>query len=397
MKHRPWLRPRRRPQTLGPPPERGRVRMGAISAAVATDSFDYRSRRWLQFQEEFAGHSALQEATLYALPIRLINQIEILMPGMLTADDIRFETRLREVGGTGFCNQRAFASEVLDPIHQSDLPADLYGDYFSTIIQRGQFAMHDQVDPHENDVRDERRRVERDSILQRFAERNCAYAGWLVTHPQFRMETAELKRAWNLRASLRGTLPDADLFRKPAPRVAMSELSPTAAVRGHVKRFFKRWNVVRFDTWELPVPISAVFLSDDELPRNELKSNGISVFIPWSTTIDKDLRLDDVINYHRSRHDLRHLDGWLIGIKRKKWGVARTAKLMQLYVYFELALKRRYPSRVEGHLDSIDRVFRAYWNDVPTNSHAVADPEAERKIRQELGKRLREVAAKWNS
>jgi hypothetical protein len=380
--------------------------MGALSPAIATDNFDYRSRRWLQIQEEFAGHSALQEATLYALPIRLINQIKILMPGMLTADDIHFESRLREIGGSGFCNQRAFASEVLDPIHMSDLSADLYGDYFSTTIKRSQFGLHkrnhsfnihNEGNPLGNDVMDERRRVQRESLIQRFAERNRAYAGWLVTHPQFRMESAQLKSAWNLRPSLRGTLPDADVLRKPAPRVAMSELSPIAEVRGHVKQFLKRWNVVRFDTWELPVPISAVFLSDDELPRNELKSNGVSIFIPWSIMIDKDLKLDDVINYHRTRHDLRHLDGWLEGISSDKWGVARSSKLMQLYVYLELALKRRYPLKVKGHLDSIDRAFRAYWSNVPAKTQAIEDPVAESKIRQELGKRLGAVAAKLNS
>ena len=94
---------------------------------------------------------------------------------------------------------------------------------------------------------------------------------------------------------------------------------------------------------------------------------------------------------------LNHLDDWF-EVSAKKWGFDRYAKLLELYVYRDLALMRRYPSRLSGKTELLDQAFSAYWGgaaDVPED--ALRGVESVRKLRLHMERRLRECTTAVNA
>ncbi len=384
--------PRKIPLTLLPTPVCRGPRPHTPSEKTAT--VDFRAVRWQQFELQFSGDPRIQEPVMYALPTRLIEQLRQRAPNLLNAEDLKFETQLRELGGTGFCQGRAFASEVLDPFYTADLPVDLYGEFFPTIFRRGQFGMHDAIGG--NKVKNERREVLRKSLLRQLAERHRGYAAWLVTNSAFRDEAARVQRTWEEWPQLSSHLPTLEALSK-YPRLSAAGMSQVARLYQQAKQLLERWNLTGFDTWDLPVPVSPVFLTDDHIPKNALKSMGTSLFLPWSTPLGQEIQLEAVIEYHRGRHELAHLDQWLRP-RDDQWGPVRSAKLMQLYVYLELAIKRRYGDRLRDQLGTVDKVFRSFWHEEEgRETEASVKADAEKRIRLELKKRLNAIGAPANA
>ena len=155
------------------------------------------------------------------------------------------------------------------------------------------------------------------------------------------------------------------------------------------RNFLDRWCLARMDTWDLPIPVPPVQLTNDPVPTNDLHSTGVSLFIPWSLLADRDLKVEEILEYHRSRQDLSHLDGWTCSGRINSWGVERHAKLLTVFVYLELAIKQRYPNRLRGNLRKLDAAFRVFWGPPPADDEAlIAGTETARKIREELKRRL---------
>lgn len=78
-------------------------------------------KNWRNVRREFRGDHRLSAEVIYALPKRLLEELQRFAPGLLSPQDLQFERRLRELGATGFWRHRPFLSEVIDGHFFSEL------------------------------------------------------------------------------------------------------------------------------------------------------------------------------------------------------------------------------------------------------------------------------------
>lgn len=347
------------------------------------------TERWDTLAEEFPNDARLQRTVVYSLPVKLLDILQNHVPTLLTEDDQKFERRLRELAGTGFRHQLAFGCELLDPPNSGEISAELFGDVRVQLKREIQLRMHDVLAPASNSE-SANLAGKRERLRNRFDERLQGFAGWLVTNPVFRGEVSFLEEQWDQWPRLVSNPPDRDILDRALPSgMTGLELKQMSELFAAARNFLDRWCLARMDTWDLPIPVPPVQLTNDPVPTNDLHSTGVSLFIPWSLLADRDLKVEEILEYHRSRQDLSHLDGWTCSGRINSWGVERHAKLLTVFVYLELAIKQRYPNRLRGNLRKLDAAFRVFWGPPPADDEAlIAGAETARKIREELKRRL---------
>ncbi|HUQ69393.1 MAG TPA: hypothetical protein VM165_07720 [Planctomycetaceae bacterium] len=364
--------------------------------------------------EEFPGDVRLQSPVIYAIPRELLELIDQHAPRLLTAADLHFERRLRELAVTGFRDQTAFGCELLDEPQQHPESREVFGAPQDRALRSARLAMQESFAPSQGsnssscgELRQPDAKelcpppsqvtiglaAERQQLQQRVNQRLRGFAGWLVTNPDYHREMVNLEQTWRTWSDVLPQTPDsAALASSPPKGLSGPKLSALSRLRRRAMDFLARWNLLRLETWDIPIPVSPVLFTGDVLPRNELQAQGISLFIPWSLLADRDLKVDEVVAYHRQRQELGALTEWMKGRHPKEWGVDRYAKLFLLYVYLERAIRPRYGDRLRGHVGQLDLAFREYFGPPPRdNEDVVRGAEAVRRIREMLQKKLRFV------
>ena len=113
------------------------------------------------------------------------------------------------------------------------------------------------------------------------------------------------------------------------------------------------------------------------------------LFIPWYMVIDKDMRLDELIENHRLDTSLSHLDDWLRAPSGRGWGFERYGVMLRLYIWIGLALARRYPDRMAGQAIRLDRAFARLDVGENESEEAIARrADSIRRTRAEMIRRL---------
>jgi hypothetical protein len=218
----------------------------------------------------------------------------------------------------------------------------------------------------------------RQELQERFQERLRGYAGWLVLQPQFQADAAvTFRRHAAVIDAAERTLSAGGY---PLEGTQLAYLGAKTALCKHWMLDAVTANSVPDPTWPGIRP---------EPSRDDLEEElGVSMFIPWPLLVDTDLKVREVIDFQQARRNLDYLAPWF---GKKQWGVERLARLLDLYVYGDLALSRRYGARLGGQQENIDEAFASYWRQTSQrgNSDGV---ETVRKTRQFMQRELRKVA-----
>ncbi len=361
---------------------------------------------WLALEKSFPGDSPLNATAEYALPKKLIRAIDKLR--LLSKDEIKFENGFRSQGRTGFWHGGSFACEIMDTDDR------LREECQSSDLDRRQ---HDVDRKIQELLEDEYQRVGEDRVEIRMHVKNKnqtaeftlrlrqGYVGWLVTCPQFRREAAVLEKYWsdNIRppsqlpilidlangSALEALWGREKLTTKSPRRSPRSEIARTVAAKAD--KFLQRWGLERLCTWDLPIPAAPALTTFNQLGAASL-STGMSLFVPWYLLRHRNLTIYNLADINCFGMPLDHLDDWFEG-SGKKWGADRYAKLLELYVYRDLSLMRRYPSRLSGKTEVLDQAFSAYWSGTTAvPERALRGVESVRKLRLYMDRRLRECA-----
>ena len=359
---------------------------------------------WLDLEKTFPGNSALKSTVVYALPKRLIRAIKKLK--LLSTDEINFENELRSRGLSGFRHQKPFACELLDTdgrlreecrINEVDRKQnELSRQINELLVEEHQRAgkTHDQIREHA---------AAESKIASRSLRIRQGFAGWLVTCPQFRLEIAALEKMWCDTMRPTGQLPIlTDLANGSALQALWGrEKRPTSSARRGERTvaarelaakadvFLQRWGLERLCTWDLPVPVAPALVTFNQL--GTVSSNtGMSLFVPWYLLRHRSLTINDLAECNSFGTPLGHLDEWFGGMD-KQWGIDRYAKLLELYVYRNLALLRRHPSRLAKKSELLDQAFSAYWSETTeAPDDGLRGVDSVRKLRLRMDRRLRE-------
>jgi hypothetical protein len=155
-----------------------------------------------------------------------------------------------------------------------------------------------------------------------------------------------------------------------------------------------RWGLASFTTFAIPAPLRPGIWTGDRFDPGTIVPDGLSLFLPWPMLVDGWITVQRLIELHRTKTDSNHLAEWLED--SNALGVRRCARMLELFVYSELALSSRYAEAMRGQSAPLNRAFAAYFEGVARRR--VDDDrgvESVRKLRQILHRRLKACEEAW--
>lgn len=350
-------------------------------------------KNWSELAKRHPKHRHLRAKEIYALPTALINALE--SKHFLSEDEAVFERDLAELGGVGFFRKALIAFpwvpwndvQVLSPtsirLHRR---AEKTGAQIHALIK----AEIRGAGRNEQQIEDLQRRQE--ALVDRIRQRQRGYVGWLVTNCEFRSDRERLRALWDARPDAKATMPRLpwDLFWEIRTRPS----EETATSEAEASKFLWKWGLAALATWELPVPLDPSFVGPSLHSLADQKSTGAVLFVPWHQLVDRDMRLDEILDIRRLGTPLTHLDGWLRARTAKRWGFRRFGTMLELYACLELAIKKRYPDRIQGNVSMLDEAFARFLSGDKADPE-LAEPrsvDAVRKVRAKMEQRIQEAA-----
>jgi hypothetical protein len=333
---------------------------------------------WTRLVAQYPDHPSLNDEAIYSLPGKLLDAIVSSAPGILTQADEQFERDLSAAASCGFFQQRRFQYPPLSSHPLTQTPADEIG-------RKARASAKNIEDMLVDDMR--KRGVSDELIFQYFelvSQRNqriddwrWSYAGWVVTSSDFQRQLNELR-----------SLPPSRGQRNIPPRLPFTFTGHNSMEdcdeKGHL--FLRLWGLESLATWDLPVPMKPQLASPVFYPLPDVSEAGVILFIPWYLLRDKSISLYDLAQSERHLRLPAPLEDWL-DAKPQNWGPERFTIMLQIYVYLELGLKRRYRERVSRKLTILDITFAQYFSSLDIRGKPIGE-ESIRKIRLLMQKRL---------
>lgn len=335
-----------------------------------------------RFFKKYTDHPSLQNDCVYALPIELIKAILSELPEFLSAEDEEFEFDLADSSGSGFFLKRSFQYLLFT---NSDAKIRQRQTDVQTTIQR--MLAEEMMKNGRTKLQIKRYFQKQHEIDQKLLLRQRSFAGWLVTNPQFRLECRRFWKSIETRIREQRTfwpIPFSFIGGPPTVSEENREFFTTCM------SFYMRWNLDTIASWDLPVPMRADVVTRSLYDLDSLRDAGITVFLPWFQSRDRDITLRELAEWHQLSQPPDHLKDWLEH-RPDNWGHDRFAMMLRMYVYLELGLKCRYGNRLKGSLPGLDAAFARYFKRTTDSLEAEQYAGSVKKVRQELSRRLKRV------
>ena len=153
-------------------------------------------------------------------------------------------------------------------------------------------------------------------------------------------------------------------------------------------QFYRQWALDTLGTWELPVPMRPELTGPSFYPLSSVSGAGVVLFVPWYLLRDKDITLRELAEHNQIADLPQSLVPWIDGTP-KNWGHERYQLMLELFVYLELCLARRYADRLKSNRERLDLAFSRHYCIQKDQLAAPARMlETIRKTRQEMNRRL---------
>ena len=309
---------------------------------------------WVEFKRACAGHAALKEDTICALPLSLIDAIKLELPDFFTWPEELFERRLTTAAGGGFFLRRPFTYPPIKGStrgeHTGREAIQLLERMQKSSNQIKQLLVEDLKQRGRSSLGIQQHFATEAKIAQKIEARKWSYAGWLVTDSGFQKEWQEVRKSWEPWIKAIGGFPS-----YPTDLMGHSPIvpEPLREFYDHYTQFYQRWCIHTFATWDLPIPMWAGIASPIFYPLVQASDAGMALFIPWYLLRDKTFNLQDLAKHEHFAKGPDHLQGWFRR-DENKWGYTRLGRILKLYVCVELCLKKRYPDRVKRFTEGLD-------------------------------------------
>jgi hypothetical protein len=334
---------------------------------------------WIEFARRNAGNPFLEHDPLYSLNEPLIECIKGELPDFFSAEQEGFERDLINSASFGFFNRQAIGitakERVPDP--QTGLSAQ---DHLESKLQSFKestagMLSHDGL----NDAEIVAHFQQQTGIQDTIDTRKHAYAGWLICNRVFRDEVAEFRVAWGKTVAKVGRFPAYPRF----PYSMDSVTDRNKEFREACFRFYLRWGLDRLLTWDWPVPMEPDFAVGLFENIDVLSGAGVMVFVPWYLIRGEKLDLQLAIQLASTNFNGEHLREWLgrhAGNRSDEKGEISFARILWIYRYHELVLKRRFGQTLQKNIQRLDRAFAAFIR---------RDEDTVKKLRLTLNRQLR--------
>ena len=218
--------------------------------------------------------------------------------------------------------------------------------------------------------------------------RRAAYAGWLVTNPEFHVAVQDFRRNAAHSISRDGELPTLPKTFFGFPIDSIPKRRREFLV--DYSMLYRSWSIDGLLTWDLPIPMEPQLDGTGSYDLNQADPAGVTLFLPWYLLRDKQLTIESPRIVQKTYALPNHLRSWLDGLP-KNLGIHRYAVLLRLYACLELALEHGAMDRNRGTTwRSFDRagllrICTVMRSRAPSESAV----DSVRKLRQIMSRRLR--------
>ena len=345
---------------------------------------------WNRLCARHRGNPALEDHTLYAIPEGLVNAIEQEVPDLLAPREKRFERDLARYGGVGFHKAQPIRFALLPEMKRTALSTDELKRLRH--LKKMDREIQQLFDRHMRLLGRSEAQVQAyhgrlGQFRSRVIERQRGYVGWLLTHREFRTERDCFFARWKKEVRLA-----ADETGEPLSLGQRPTTKPPKRARhfwADAVQFLWKWGLDAMATPDLPLPMDPGLERPNFEDPSSLRAAGTVLFIPWYLVIDKDMRLEELIDNYRLDSPLSHLEDWLRGPIGRGWGFERFGVILRLYVWVGLALQRRYPNRMAGQAIRLDRALARFEVGETATEDAIARrADSIRRARTEMVRRL---------
>jgi hypothetical protein len=327
-----------------------------------------------------------EDDLVYAIPLPLQDLILKEIPDLWTTSEAKFEVILASGSGGVF---RSKQPQSKTSVHPEFLLATEFPD---PTVSSSRLEFRRKFQKDQDDVK--RGRTERletagakrvEHLLRaeeefRAAEHDVrlAYTGWLLTHHPFLKECLQLKRNAPPSVGQSGRFPVLrrqeawfnEFLRKAGKFCWFPTTETEKQFDDQCQAFLTRWCLESLFDWNLPVPLrlrapySPPFAAAGSSP-------GLTVFLPSFVLKKKTLDLRDLLDLTELENRLGHLKDWTMP-SANRVGMTRYRHLVRMFVFGELALKRRYGRKIEAgrYVQKLDQVFTTYLRNDPQGRSA---------------------------
>lgn len=344
---------------------------------------------WSTFEQSHRDHPAVGADVVYALPDRLLDHIAEHAPGFFAEAELAFEKDLSTTAGSGFFLKQPFFYPLLPSWDRSPgavAAAERYGQADREIKALMETEMKRSG---RSPTQIEEFFQKQEELKERVRERQLGYAGWLVTHANYRTELCKLVARWEKRIRRSGGFPSlpVSIFGERPPKVPKRD----RAFYSDLMRFYQRWGLETLASWHLPIPLRPQLTTPNLYSLSALGEAGLTTFVPWHLLRFKDIDIYEFAATRQLYHAPDHLREWLAK-GNARLGHQRYGLMLQLYIILELCLKPRYGEALRRQTDKLTHAVAAFLSERHADSvqSSVVNPETLRKLRREMNRRLRE-------
>lgn len=327
----------------------------------------------------------------FTLPMKLLLAIRKHAPAVLGTGDFEREVSLRKSQLTGEASGRTLFSDVLDA---GLIGTDEFDESRTPDLDDRRERRLDRIVTESMSV-DLRLRnpevageVERHELEAWISDRQKGYAGWLITNPAYWRDVTRFAARHPSIGSDFAAFPNWRAIGAISAESMVERPESESSALTEYSHFLNRWGLDRCTTCWIPEPRQPALFGGERVPQGGISPSGISLFLPWWSLSDKSFDLRKLVAHFEARLDLDHLQEWR-HLRKGGVGKARTGPMLDLLIYWELGLRRRYPTATRKNTKKLEIAFASYLYK--------GDPEVQwesvKLVRRELKQRLKSCQA----
>jgi len=309
---------------------------------------------------------------IYAIPENLIDGLKNRVNGLFTDIELdrerRFAIACRRhfslgVFRAGFIGHSLLCAESVSPVNAKTI-RELGWEQFTTESALEQ--IFDKVALWTSTIDDQ----------------SVGYLGWILTNPSFIQERDVLRHKWSEAVATNG-FPTHRLYfeAQTSGQGAVAKSYDIAEFATSFSDFYKRWQLSRFVTWDLPEPLGANIGGPARVGELVGVHERPTVQVPAHVRLP--VRADVLEMIHGQ--SVPPLAEWQQILERQQngtLGVARFARVLHIQFYRNIVVAGRYSDRFARRTEAIDGAFAKYFGD--------ASDDSVKKLRQWIERKNRE-------
>lgn len=224
-----------------------------------------------------------------------------------------------------------------------------------------------------------------DDRIRQMLDQLEGYVGWLITNPVFLAERDELKNRWGQVTKKLGNIPAypvasaGEKTDKLRTKIPVGARNVTEQFTEAFNLFYKRWNLRRLATWDLPEPLEANLGGPAEAARF-MGLEGPSIQLSPVLRLPARLPVREILEEAQAAQRPKHLAEWAaIQDERhpRHLNTGSFRRIFWFHYYRNVVLASRYAELFKGNVDRIDAAFAAF---------AGESVDTVKKMRLRLGK-----------